>query len=57
MSFVRLPLMSLEQILKTVRPRGVLLPDKILDAIEEKIMSKNLPYRGALCKLNIRRRL
>lgn len=48
-SFVRLPLMNLEQLLKVVRPSGILDPERLLDAIEEKTTSKYLPYRGALC--------
>lgn len=51
-SRVRLPLMNLEQLLKVVRPCKILEPDRLLDAIEEKTTSKNLLYRGALCKLN-----
>uniref|UniRef100_A0A0K8TP45 BTB/POZ domain-containing protein 9 n=1 Tax=Tabanus bromius TaxID=304241 RepID=A0A0K8TP45_TABBR len=47
-SYVRLPLMNLEQLLKVVRQSGILDPEKLLDAIEEKTTSKNLPYRGAL---------
>lgn len=40
--------MDFQQILKNVRPRGILVPDKLLDAIDEKTTSTNLPYRGAL---------
>ncbi|KAL7744657.1 hypothetical protein ACLKA6_017162 [Drosophila palustris] len=47
-SFVRLPLMSLEDLLNVVRPSGILEPDKILDAIAERITLKTLPYRAAL---------
>lgn len=47
---VRLPLMSLEQLLTVVRPSGILDPDRLLDAIEEKETGKFLPYRGALCE-------
>lgn len=47
---VRLPLMSLEQLLTVVRPSGILDPDRLLDAIEEKETAKYLPYRGALCE-------
>ena len=50
-SKVRLPLMNLEQLLKVVRPCQILDPDRLLDAIEEKTTSKNLLYRGALCKI------
>uniref|UniRef100_A0A1I8M4A6 BTB/POZ domain-containing protein 9 n=1 Tax=Musca domestica TaxID=7370 RepID=A0A1I8M4A6_MUSDO len=47
-SFVRLPLMNLEDLLHVVRPSGILNPDKLLDAIEEQNTSKYLPYRAAL---------
>lgn len=42
--------MNLEQLLKVVRPSGILSPERLLDAIEEKTTSKTLHYRGALCK-------
>lgn len=47
-SYVRLPLMNLEHLLQVVRPSGILDPDKILDAIDERSTSKALPYRAAL---------
>ncbi|KAH8396295.1 hypothetical protein KR222_007660, partial [Zaprionus bogoriensis] len=47
-SFVRLPLMNLEDLLQVVRPLGILEPDKILDAIDERSTSKTLPHRAAL---------
>lgn len=47
-SYVRLPLMNLEQLLKVVRQSKILDPEKLLDAIEEKTTSKSLEYRGAL---------
>ncbi|EDW66145.1 BTB/POZ domain-containing protein 9 [Drosophila virilis] len=47
-SYVRLPLMNLEHLLQVVRPSGILEPDKILDAIDERSTSKTLPYRAAL---------
>ncbi|XP_031623823.1 BTB/POZ domain-containing protein 9 [Contarinia nasturtii] len=47
-SFVRLPLMNLKQLLRVVRPCAILDPDRLLDAIEEQTTSKNLVYRGAL---------
>lgn len=50
---VRLPLMSLEQLLTVVRPSGILDPDHLLDAIEEKETAKFLPYRGALCEYKL----
>ncbi|XP_053674687.1 BTB/POZ domain-containing protein 9 [Anopheles nili] len=45
---VRFSLMSLEELLSIVRPSGILDPDRLLDAIAEKVSSKQLPYRGAL---------
>uniref|UniRef100_A0A182LWK1 BTB/POZ domain-containing protein 9 n=1 Tax=Anopheles culicifacies TaxID=139723 RepID=A0A182LWK1_9DIPT len=45
---VRFALMSLEELLTVVRPSGILDPERLLDAIAEKISSKQLPYRGAL---------
>ncbi|EAA04434.4 AGAP006714-PA [Anopheles gambiae str. PEST] len=42
---VRFELMSLEELLTVVRPSGILDPDRLLDAIGEKISSKQLPYR------------
>lgn len=50
-SLVRLSLMNIEQLLKVVRPSGILHPDRLLDVIEEKTTSKSLNYRGALCKI------
>ncbi|XP_002041898.2 BTB/POZ domain-containing protein 9 [Drosophila sechellia] len=47
-SCVRLPLMTLEHLLQVVRPSGILDPDKILDAINERSTSTALPYRAAL---------
>lgn len=51
-SLVRLSLMNIEQLLKVVRPSGILHPDRLLDVIEEKTTSKSLNYRGALCKID-----
>uniref|UniRef100_A0A2M4BHM5 BTB/POZ domain-containing protein 9 n=2 Tax=Anopheles marajoara TaxID=58244 RepID=A0A2M4BHM5_9DIPT len=45
---VRFSLMSLEELLHVVRLSGILEPDRLLDAITEKISSKRLPHRGAL---------
>ncbi|XP_050073004.1 BTB/POZ domain-containing protein 9 [Anopheles maculipalpis] len=45
---VRFALMSLEELLTVVRPSGILDPERLLDAIAEKVSSKQLPYRGAL---------
>lgn len=47
-SYVRLPLMKLEDLLQVVRPSGILDANKLLDAIQEQTTSKNLPYRAAL---------
>lgn len=47
-SKVRFSLMTLEQLLHVVRPSGILDPDHLLDAIAEKTVSIQLPYRGAL---------
>uniref|UniRef100_A0A0A1X880 BTB/POZ domain-containing protein 9 n=1 Tax=Zeugodacus cucurbitae TaxID=28588 RepID=A0A0A1X880_ZEUCU len=47
-SYVRLPLMKLEDLLQVVRPSGILDADKLLDAIQEQTTSKYLPYRAAL---------
>ncbi|XP_017155002.1 BTB/POZ domain-containing protein 9-like [Drosophila miranda] len=50
-SLVRLPLMSVDQLLDNVRPRGIFGAEKILDAINEGITidSVNLPYRAVVC--------
>ncbi|XP_052860138.1 BTB/POZ domain-containing protein 9 [Anopheles cruzii] len=45
---VRFSLMSLEELLNVVRPSSILDPDRLLDAIAEKVSSQRLPYRGAL---------
>ncbi|XP_059619294.1 BTB/POZ domain-containing protein 9 [Phlebotomus argentipes] len=47
-SHVRLPLMEIKQLLTVVRPSNIIDSDRLLDAIEKKITSKSLPYRGAL---------
>ena len=47
-SHVRLPLMSLEDILGTVRPTKILDANHLLDAIALKTNCKSLPYRGQL---------
>ncbi|EDW56093.1 GM22934 [Drosophila sechellia] len=47
-SYVRLSLISLKDLLQVVRPSGILDPDQILDAINERCTSKALPYRAAL---------
>lgn len=47
-ALVRLSLMNMEQLLKVVRPSGILHPDRLLDVFEEKSTAKTLNYRGAL---------
>ncbi|CAD7091304.1 unnamed protein product [Hermetia illucens] len=47
-SYVRLPLMNFDHLFEVVRRSGILDPNRLLDAIEEKTTSKCLPYRGAL---------
>ena len=49
---VRLSLMSTQDLLKVVRPTGLVLPDVLLDAIESKTESRDteLRYRGYLSK-------
>lgn len=50
MSAVRLPLMSLMEMLNVVRPSGLLSPDNLLDAIQTRSESRDmdLNYRGML---------
>ncbi|XP_041107016.1 BTB/POZ domain-containing protein 9-like isoform X2 [Polyodon spathula] len=50
MGAVRLPLMSLEEMLNVVRPSGLLSPDALLDAIKIRSESRDmdLNYRGML---------
>ncbi|XP_010773074.1 BTB/POZ domain-containing protein 9 [Notothenia coriiceps] len=50
MAAVRLPLMTLTEMLNTVRPSGLLTPDDLLDAIKTRSESRNmdLNYRGML---------
>lgn len=52
MQAVRLPLMSLTELLNVVRPSGLLSPDAILDAIKVRSESRDmdLNYRGMLSK-------
>lgn len=50
-SYIRLPLMDLEQLLKVVRPTCILDADRLLDAIEEKTTAASLNYRGSLSML------
>ncbi|XP_037541597.1 BTB/POZ domain-containing protein 9 [Nematolebias whitei] len=50
MSVVRLPLMTLTEMLNVVRPSGLVSPDDLLDAIKTRSESRNmdLNYRGML---------
>ena len=50
LSIVRLPLMSLSELLGIVRPAGLVSPDTILDAIQAGTQAKDseLNYRGCL---------
>lgn len=50
MAAVRLPLMTLTEMLNVVRPSGLLSPDNLLDAIKIRSESRNmdLNYRGML---------
>lgn len=50
MSAVRLPLMTLSEMLNVVRPTGLLSPDDLLDAIQTRSESRDmdLNYRGML---------
>lgn len=50
MKCVRLPLMSVADLLSVVRPAGLVKPDALLDAIAERtnIRLSNLPHRGQL---------
>lgn len=49
---VRLPLMSVPELLCVVRPAGLVDPNHLLDAIAEQNNSRHttLPHRGQLCK-------
>lgn len=49
---VRLPLMSVNELLCVVRPAGLVHPDHLLDAIAEQNNARHttLPHRGILCK-------
>lgn len=49
MSVNRLLLMKIDQLFDVVRPSGIVRPEQLLEAIEEK-RSKTPPYRGASCK-------
>ena len=54
MSAVRLPLMSLTEMLNLVRPSGLLSPDDLLDAINIRSDSRDidLNYRGMLSEFH-----
>lgn len=53
---VRLPLMSLSELLNEVRPSHLVSADSILDALKFRTESKDsdLPYRGQLCKWRLK---
>lgn len=55
MKCVRLPLMSVADLLSVVRPAGLVKPDALLDAIAERtnVRLSNLPHRGQLSKFLI----
>jgi hypothetical protein len=50
LSVVRLPLMTLSELLGVVRPAGLVSPDTILDAIQARTQARDseLNYRGCL---------
>ncbi|XP_002132233.2 BTB/POZ domain-containing protein 9-like [Drosophila pseudoobscura] len=48
-SLVRLPLMTVEHLLRVVRPTRIVEPEKLLDAIASGIAPVNLPYRAVVC--------
>ena len=56
MAAVRLPLMTLTEMLNVVRPSGLLSPDDLLDAIKTRSESRNmdLNYRGMLSQCSHR---
>lgn len=49
---VRLPLMSVEELLHVVRPANLVSPETILDAIQARLQAKDsdMRYRGCLCE-------
>lgn len=55
MSAVRLPLMTLSEMLNVVRPTGLLSPDDLLDAIQTRSESRDmdLNYRGMLSQFTL----
>nr|CAD7585955.1 unnamed protein product [Timema genevievae] len=53
MSVVRLPLMSLSDLLTVVRPTELVSPDTILDAIQEQIQSRNSDLRYRVPEENV----
>lgn len=50
MNCVRLPLMSVQDLLSVVRPASLVKPDALLDAIDERTNARlsRLPHRGKL---------
>lgn len=55
MSAVRLPLMTLTEMLNVVRPSSLVSPDDLLDAIKARSESRNmdLNYRGMLSQSSL----
>ena len=55
LSSVRLSLMSTQDLLKVVRPTGLVPPDIMLDAIQSRTESRNmeLNYRGCLSEYHL----
>ncbi|BFF97286.1 BTB/POZ domain-containing protein 9-like [Drosophila madeirensis] len=48
LSLVRLPLMSIHELLHVVRPSGIFELDDIVDAIDKVNIGKNLPHRATI---------
>ncbi|XP_022228139.2 BTB/POZ domain-containing protein 9-like [Drosophila obscura] len=48
LSLVRLPLMSIHELLHVVRPSGIFTPDQLLDAIDQINTGINMPHRVAM---------
>jgi hypothetical protein len=55
LALVRLPLLSVAELLTEVRPRGLASPDALLDAIQLRTTcpDSQLPYRGSLGERNL----
>lgn len=48
LSKVRFTLMDIDQLFEIVRPSGILHSDRLLDVIQEKLVSKNTRIRAML---------